>query len=270
MDGAADRIGIIGAGRLGAMLARAFARFRPGETLHLATRDAGVAAALATALPPVRLLAARELAGACDLVLLAIPPQTYRAVIRAIAPDLRPGAILVSLTNGIGLEALAHETTAPIVKVIPTMAHAEGRGIALVIAGPGAAPAHVERVRACFSAIATPVVIADADSRAASNIAGSALAFVARFAEGLVDAHTERLTGIAPAALTAMMAETLIAVGTLAQAGHSFADIVATTATPGGVTEAGLAVLDAPLPALAATMVDATYARQRAMQTQQT
>ena len=255
-------IAVIGGGRIGGTLLRAAARFAPRHALVLATRSQEAAAALARELPGLQLASPEDAAARADLLMLAIPPEAYASVLEAIAPAMAPSAILVSLTNGVPLEVIGEALTNPVVKVIPTMAHIVGRGVALVTAGPRAGHSEVARVREVFAAFSRPVSVDEADIRAASNVAGSALALVADWCDAFVTANAARTPGLDREALAAMLAETLGAVSDLAREGHAFAEIVERTATPGGMTQAAMAILRAsPIEAA----VEETFRRQAGM-----
>ena len=60
------------------------------------------------------------------------------------------------------------------VKVIPALAHVVGRGVLLLVAGPGAEP--TMSVRTAFARLALLMLIDQRDDRVASNVAGSAIA----------------------------------------------------------------------------------------------
>jgi competence protein ComER len=255
-------VGIIGTGRIGAILLRAAMRHAPDVPLLLAGRNEAAVAALAAEIPALKRLPAEALAAQADLVLLAVPPDAYCRLAKDLAPHLRSDTVLVSLTNGIALADLGACVSCPVVKVIPTMAQTVGRGVSLVSAGPRAKPRHVERVRSFFGRISRPLLIDDGDSRAASNVAGSSLAIVAAFCRAFVRENAKKAVALDEAALTAAMAETLGALCALVEDGRSFEEIVEATATPGGVTAAALEVL-ARWPMT--DMVEATFARQAAM-----
>ncbi len=104
--------------------------------------------------------------------------------------------------------AIAERVRAPVVKVIPTLAHVVGRGVSLLIAGPGAKPEHVEAVRRVFARFSVPMVIDARDDRVASNVAGSALALFAALCDAFVSANAARAETLDRPALDAMMAET--------------------------------------------------------------
>ena len=258
-------IAVIGTGRIGSVLARAFDG--AGREVIVAGRNQKVVEALATSCQKARALPIRDAAALAAILVLAVPPEACVPVLASCTDVLPAGAIVVSLTNGVSLDVLGVVTTHPIVKLVPTLAQSVGRGVMPVMAGPNAMTAHIEAVMAVAALIGKPVLIDDADTRVASNVAGSALALVARFGEAFVTANTARARHFGSADLTTMMAETFGAVSDLVARGHSFAEIIAATATPGGVTEAQLAVLNADLSALSERIVEASFARQNALQT---
>jgi competence protein ComER len=260
-----DAIAIIGTGRIGSVLARAFDG--AGRKVIVSGRNTVAAQTLAVSCGTARALPLSDAAARAAILVLALPPEACVPVLARCADALPPGAIVVSLANGVSLDALGEVTTHPIMKLVPTMAQSVGRGVIPVMAGPNATTAHIEAVMALAALIGKPVLIDDGDTRVASNVAGSALALVARFGEAFVTVNAARARHLGSADLATMMAETFGAVSDLVARGYSFAEIIAATATPGGVTEAQLTVLNADLPALPERIVEASFARQNALQT---
>ena len=262
------RLGIIGTGRLGATLLRAAATHAPEIELTAASRDPARIDALRREIPDLASASPEVLGRTADLVVLCVPPEAYLALVERIAPHLGPRAIVISVTNAVSLADIAERVRAPVVKVIPTLAHVVGRGVSLLFAGPGAQPEHMESVRRVFARFSMPVQIDegdDHDGRVASNVAGSALALFAALCDTFVCANAARTQTLERAALDAMMAETVAAVAALAKAGYGWSDIVHATATPGGMTQAALDVLMRDFPRVAHDMVEATFARQAAI-----
>lgn len=260
---AAPRIGLVGTGRLASILAMASApRF---ETL-IWGRNKTALDALCLRAPGLRAASLKDVAKA-DLVVLAIPPEAYAGMLADVAPLLDPRAVMVSVTNGAPLSAIGSSIPNPVVKAIPTVAQSVSRGVPLIVKGPRASDGDVERVRVWLSAFGAPMLVEEADIRVASNAAGSAVALMAEFAAAFARANAARAVGLSRAEMERMLAETLGAIGDLARAGLSFADMASMTATPGGVTEAALQILRAEADALCARMVDATFIRQADLQT---
>jgi predicted short-subunit dehydrogenase-like oxidoreductase (DUF2520 family) len=103
LNGSRLRIGLIGAGRLGAALAQAMAD--SGLTIHaLASRREASAQRLAAALPACRVLAAQPLVDACDIVFLTTPDDALPAL--AASLRWRPGIAAVHCSGASELSVL--------------------------------------------------------------------------------------------------------------------------------------------------------------------
>ena len=89
------RLAIIGGGLLGSSLARAARELNLAGTIAVADRDAGVVARLqALGLADVATTANTDAVRDADLVILCAPVGVCGAITEAIAPALKPGAIL--------------------------------------------------------------------------------------------------------------------------------------------------------------------------------
>ena len=260
------RLGIIGTGSLGTTLLRAIAAHAPEIALIAANRDPLRIEMLRREIPSLSAAAPEEVARDADLVLLCVPPQVYLPLVERIAPHLGPRTILVSVTNSVSLNAIGTHVSAPVIKVIPTLAHVVGRGVALLIAGPRAQPKHIDMVRDVFAHFSMPMVIDGRDDRVASNVAGSALALFAALCDTFVTANAERAETLDRQTLDGMMAETLAAIAALTNAGYAWSDIVRATATPGGMTEAALSLLMSRFPQIARNVVASTFVKQAELQ----
>jgi predicted short-subunit dehydrogenase-like oxidoreductase (DUF2520 family) len=101
-------IGIIGAGRVGAVLGAALER--AGHTVVAAVAVSAASKARAAALlPQARLLPADEVTAAADLVILAVPDDALTALVNGLAETgaLRPGQIVAHTSGAHGLAVLA-------------------------------------------------------------------------------------------------------------------------------------------------------------------
>ena len=255
-------VGIMGAGRIAELLSRAIASRAPAVPLMLAGRNRGRCEAIRRLVPGLAIVQPEILARSVDLLFLAVPAEAYLQILGSIASALAPECILVSLTNGVALEALGAATSNPVVKVVPTMAHLVGRGTALIIRGPHADDAHLARAAQLLRLISRPAVVDDRDARVASNVAGSFVALAAAFTNAFVAANAERALLLDRSQLDAMAAEALGAVSDLVAAGHRLTEIVDATATPGGPTEAALAACAAQMNEAARQAVVATFRNQ--------
>src|SRR5262249_45361995 len=145
----------------------------PDIRLLAASRRASQLEKLRCEIPGLVGATLEQLAQRADLVVLCVPPDAYLSLCDRIAPHLGSRAIVISVANSVSLATIAERVRRPVVKVIPTLAHVVGRGVALVVAGPGAEVEHVDAVRGVFARFSVPMLIDARDDRVASNVAGS-------------------------------------------------------------------------------------------------
>lgn len=256
-------VAIIGIGTIGSMLLRASARYSPGRYRLLAAgRNRALLEALSTEIPLLETGGVKAIAATADIIIVCVPPQHYLDVVADIAPAISPRGILVSVTNGVALDAIAARVSVPIVKVIPSVAHTCGRGVSLVARGPGASDVDLETITAFFAPFSRPVVIPATDSRVATNITGCGPALFAFFAETLVKASAKRAVTLDVATLSSMVTETLAATAAMIETGVQLSEVVRHAATGGGMTEVALQTLATELPQLLDAMTEATFARE--------
>ncbi|GAA3448990.1 Rossmann-like and DUF2520 domain-containing protein [Dactylosporangium matsuzakiense] len=102
------KVGIIGAGRVGAVLGAALAR--SGHALVAAVAVSAASKARAAALlPEARLLPADHVAAAADLLILAVPDDALGGLVAGLADlgAIRPGQIVAHTSGAHGLAVLA-------------------------------------------------------------------------------------------------------------------------------------------------------------------
>ncbi|GAA3279208.1 DUF2520 domain-containing protein [Dactylosporangium vinaceum] len=102
------KVGIIGAGRVGAVLGAALAR--SGHTLVAAVAVSAASKARAAALlPEARVLPADHVAAAADLLILAVPDDALGGLVAGLADlgAIRPGQIVAHTSGAHGLAVLA-------------------------------------------------------------------------------------------------------------------------------------------------------------------
>jgi pyrroline-5-carboxylate reductase len=232
---------ILGAGRMGGALIEGWARTGAFAAASLILRDpqpgpAAEAAARAGARlnPPDAVLAEAQ------TVLLSVKPQLLRQVGRDVATRLRPGAVVVSIAAGVGLDDLSQVFAGQkIARVMPTTGVAVAKGVASIIARDPDARA---RAHALFDPVATSVDLDDeALMDAATAVSGSAPAYLYAFIEAL-EAAGEAQGLPADAARKLVRATMIGAAALMEQSGEEPAELRRQVTSPGGTTEAALKV----------------------------
>ena len=111
------RVGIIGSGRVGAVLGAALRR--TGHSIVGCSARSDLSRVRAEALlPGVEILSPAEVAASCDLLLLTVPDDRLREVVADIAAHVHPGQIVLHASGLHGLDVLA-----PLAGVLPIAAH---------------------------------------------------------------------------------------------------------------------------------------------------
>lgn len=233
---------MLGAGRLGGALIEGWSRFGGPSAQDLLILDpapsgAALAAGRAGAVlspGPADLVRART-------VLLAVKPQVWREAAAAIAGQLDPGAVIVSVAAGVRAADISEAFGGrAVARVMPTTAVAVGRGVASLFA---ADPRAAESARALFGPVARVVELAEESLlHAATGVSGSAPAYFYAFVEALEAAGAA--AGLPPEASRDLARATMVGAAALLDAsGEDPADLRRQVTSPGGTTEAALAIL---------------------------
>lgn len=195
----------------------------------------------------VRVLAALPEDEVPALVLLGVKPQKLDEVAPALAPALEPETILVSILAGVELAALRNRFPAPraVIKAMPNLPVRLNMGIVELFtdaATGDAAKAEVERL---MTALALVEWFEDeALFHVAGALTAAAPAFLYRFLDALAEAGAA--LGLPPDQASRLAAAMAEGAAVLAAASPETPEQLARRiASPGGTTEAGLAVLDA-------------------------
>ncbi|HSG33735.1 MAG TPA: pyrroline-5-carboxylate reductase [Sphingomonadaceae bacterium] len=195
--------------------------------------------------PGVTLLREIPREGAFDAILLGVKPQMLPDVAPALEPLAGPGTVLLSILAGVELETLATHfpRISAIVRVMPNLAAALGKSpIALIGAGLSDQP-H-EKIDALMEPLGEVQWLENESLMdLVTALAGSGPAFVYRFIDALAAGATE--LGL-PREQAERLAVSMVEGAALlaASSGLSPGELARRVASPGGVTQVGLDILD--------------------------
>ncbi len=180
--------------------------------------------------PPVSVLAE------ASALVIAVKPTKWRDALLPLLPHLTSDVMLVSVMAGVGADDIATATGRAVVRVMPTTAVAQAKGVAAVWVGR---PEYHAVAHALFAPLADVVDLADEGlMNAATAVAGSAPAFIYAFTQALARAGEAK--GLAPEAAARLATGALRSAGAGADTGTPLTDLIARIASPGGTTRAGL------------------------------
>lgn len=232
---------IVGCGNMGgAMLAGWLAGGIPGGSFTIV--DPG----LSEAPQGADLLREMPDNGSFDAILLGVKPQ----LLHAVAPDLErlagPDTVMLSILAGVELATLAalFPRTGGHVRVMPNLAAALGKSPIALVGNAGMDGASRSATEALMAPLGT-VEWLDNEGLMdlVTALAGSGPAFVYRFIDALASgAENLGLPGDQAQRLALAMVEGAAALASASE--HSPGELARRVASPGGVTQVGLNILD--------------------------
>lgn len=238
---AAATILLIGCGNMGgAMLAGWLRGGVPASSVTV------IDPTLAAVPAGVRLLSAipTDLAPPSVLV-LAVKPQKLAKIAPALAPLVSPDTMLLSVLAAVEFATLHHyfPAAASLVRAVPNLPAAIGRGLT-ALAGEGVDTASRALATVLFAPLgAVEWMESEALCAAATTVSGATPAFFFRIADAM--ALAAEAQGLSREQALRLIAETMAgSAAMLAEPGADPADMARRVASPGGVTLAGLAILD--------------------------
>ncbi len=195
-----------------------------------------------------RLVKSREpIAGETfDVVIVAIKPQMIEAELPAYADMLADGGYVISIAAGMSIDSLKRAMPgAPVIRVMPNLPAAIGRGTSTLVAGPDIDDVQRDHALAMMGRTGTVVEVADEDMLdRATAVAGSGPGYVFEIARAYVAAAEE--LGFAHDDARALVMGTLEGTIAMAQAEADTAlgDLRDAVTSKGGTTAAGLNALN--------------------------
>jgi pyrroline-5-carboxylate reductase len=246
---AGARLAVIGGGRMGGALVKAWATHYPGlksnEILVIdpdrAARDNAENVGARTAGH-----AEKEQLADLDTVVIAVKPQLLDGVAPALAPILPPGVLLISIVAGATIAKLKqHFPRAFVLRAMPNRPTEIGQGATAFIAHSSVTEGQRERARALLEVGGVVVELKDeALMDVVTALSGSGPAYVFALVEAMAAAAAAE--GL-PADLAAALARATVAGAgaMLAAENADAAELRESVTSAGGTTEAALGVLRA-------------------------
>jgi len=184
-------------------------------------------------------------AGPFDAVLLGVKPQMLGAILPALEPLCGPETLVLSILAGVELSTLSERLPRAMgrVRIMPNLAAALGKS-PIALGAEGLGPALQQEITALMQPLGQPEWIAEEQFDLVTALAGSGPAFVYRFIDALAAGATELgLDPVQAERLALSMVEGASALA--AQSEHSPGELARRVASPGGVTQVGIDILDA-------------------------
>lgn len=242
-----EKIGIIGAGKIGSAIARGVvsAGLVAKENLmasdvaevlrQMITRDVGVQATPDN-------LAVCEFA---DAVILSVKPQIIDGVLKEIAKKVGKTKLVISVAAGVPLARLEAnlEKGARVVRVMPNIPCVVGAGAAGFAGGTNATAADLEIVGAILNSFGVGMPVEEKYLDAVTGLSGSGPAYVFLFMEALADGGVQ--VGLARDVALKLAMQTVYGAARMAlESSKHLGELKDEVTSPGGTTIAGLYAME--------------------------
>ena len=263
---------VLGAGHMGRALISGLLRSgtRP-ERISVGESSESARGALARELGVTATADNARAAEGASVVVLAVKPQEVRAVLTALAAQLRlQRPLLLSVAAGIRVAALEGWCGAgvPVMRAMPNRAALLGAGVTALYAPPSVGAAQRAAAERVARSVGEIVWVSEEDHLdVVTALSGSGPAYFFLLAQHMAEAAAG--LGLAAPVARALAAATLHGAGLLAHSpGADLARLRAEVASAGGTTEAALAVFaDADLEGTVARALAAAARRSRELGT---
>ena len=230
------RIGFIGAGSMASALARGL-----GEPALIHDVQAERAEALAAEVGGVAAASNRALAEGVDVVILAHKPAQLSEVAQEVAGRAKAVASIVAATPVARLEDAYPGV--PVYRFIPNIPVEVGRGVFCYAPGSRAAEGPEQELLRLFGRSGLVIPLDEPLIEPAMALMSCGPAFLALVVEAMADAGARH--GLEPRLAAQLVVETLAGTAAYLEAHDRDAgQLRRRVATPGGLTEKGLAVLE--------------------------
>lgn len=236
-------IGIIGTGSMGGMLTTAFCE-AGHESVFIYNRTASKAQLLKDTFSDVITLCENpiEVVSQSDLIFLCTKFTDLPPIFESIRSTLQDNQYVISINSHITLRDLEESLSCKVAKVIPSITQTARSGILLFMGGRRLNPHDEDTLFAILRTIGIPYAIEEDMTRVYSDLTSCGPAFMANLLLQYVQAAKQH--GVEEDVAEHLIASMMIGLGKLiTEKNMTLQDVVTRVSVPGGVTEAGLRVL---------------------------
>ncbi|MFN8190272.1 MAG: pyrroline-5-carboxylate reductase [Nocardioidaceae bacterium] len=193
----------------------------------------------------VAVVSNKEAARKADTVALVVKPQDMADVLEEIAPELRPGQLVVSLAAGITtafIESRVPEGVA-VVRVMPNTPALVDEGMAAISPGSHCDESHLEEAEGLMGSTGRVIRIPERQQDAVTAISGSGPAYLFFVVESMIEAGVH--LGLPRATATELVVQTVVgSAKMLRETGTHPVVLREQVTSPGGTTASALRELE--------------------------
>lgn len=186
----------------------------------------------------------QAVASASEVLLLAIKPQVFDAVVAGLPKPETTDQLVLSILAGVPLSKLeAAFPQQPVIRAMPNTPATVGAGMTAIAAGTEVQPRHLDRAKQILQAVGDVVEVPESMMDAVTGLSGSGPGYVAIAIEALTDGGVA--AGL-PRAIAAKLALNTVlgSAQLLKETGMHPAELKDRVTSPGGTTIAGISQLE--------------------------
>jgi pyrroline-5-carboxylate reductase len=242
-----EKIGVIGAGKIGAAIARGVIRAGLANKENVMASDVsdGLRQSIAQELGIKVTPDNGELCDFADIVILAVKPQIIDPVAKEIAKKIGKAKLVISVAAGVPLARIESQLAhgARVVRVMPNIPCVVGAGAAGFTGGSHAIAEDLEKVGAILNSFGIGLPVEEKYLDAVTGLSGSGPAYVFLFMEALADGGVQ--VGLPRDVALKLAMQTVYGAARMAlESNKHLGELKDEVTSPGGTTIAGLYAME--------------------------
>lgn len=184
-----------------------------------------------------------EIVSSCNIIVLAIKPQDMETVLDEIGGLVTEEKAVVSIAAGITLSYLSTRLkTRRLIRVMPNTPALVQEGMTVLSLCECFPDRDISLVREIFMSIGKVIILPEKYMDVVTALSGSGPAFIALFAEAMIEAGIRR--GLGSDVAETLTIQTLLGTARLLESGIAPKRLREMVTSPGGTTAAGLEVFE--------------------------
>ncbi|WP_071460195.1 late competence protein ComER [Bacillus massilinigeriensis] len=241
------RVGIIGTGNMGRILAEALIEGKAisPTSMTVTNRTLAKAHELKTSYPEINIeKSAAKTAENSDLIFVCVKPHDVYRVLHDIKVAATEDKCVVSITSPISVAEIESVADCSAARIIPSITNRALSGVSLITFGRSCSLEWQRELEGLMGKISVPLEINEDITRVASDIVSCGPAFISYLIQRFINAAVEE-TKIEEDTATKLASEMLIGMGELLQKGYyTLPKLQEKVCVKGGITGEGIKVLE--------------------------
>lgn len=243
--GGADRIAVLGVGKIGEALVSGVLRAgKPADEVLVTTRRVERGKELRERYG-VEVVANADAARMADTLIITVKPQDMGTLLDELAPHVAPDRLVVSGAAGITTAFVAGRLAdgVPVVRVMTNTPVLVDEAMSVISGGPNCREEHLARVESIFEHLGRTIRLAEQQQDAATALSGSGPAYFYYLVEAMIDAGI--LLGLPRAVAHELIVQSAVGAATmLRDSGEHPVRLREAVTSPAGTTIAAIRELE--------------------------